>query len=163
MSEQELSGVCDVCGAKATGFTMKLVNKESYPVPFHEITTRETSFYCDEHAPKPPKKEPRKVTDPYGEIVGLARMGDSEFGGLEDDPIFDIWEPLTKWTTEPPTVEGLYRVVCKDSSCLGSAGDAAWVEFAGDIVWGPGSDVPDDVGNYSHWLGPIPAPEPPEE
>jgi hypothetical protein len=62
------------------------------------------------------------------------------------------------WTTDPPTVEGLYRAINRD-------GFAYWVavhQYEGKYLvsrMGYGHDI--TLDNYTHWLGPLPIPEPP--
>ena len=69
---------------------------------------------------------------------------------------------ILKWTTEPPTQTGLYRAIAKDN------GMAYWVELTdlGNIgifsVYYFGNNVMYSVSDFTHWLGPLPVPEPPE-
>lgn len=59
-----------------------------------------------------------------------------------------------EWTTEPPTQAGLY-FACQ-------SGIVYWVEVLGNLtVDNPrGDGFP--LEDYSHWIGPLPQPEPPK-
>lgn len=63
------------------------------------------------------------------------------------------------WTTEPPTVEGLYKAKTK-------GGSTVWVLLV-SVKFGYCECFYDstmyDISNFTRWLGPIPEPEPPTE
>jgi hypothetical protein len=62
-----------------------------------------------------------------------------------------------KWTTEPPTQEGLYRA--KDIN-----GWVSWVLVDANLyVYEFREDSEFVLQDYTHWLGPIPPPELPKE
>jgi hypothetical protein len=67
-----------------------------------------------------------------------------------------------RWTTNPPTEPGLYRAKRWDG------GFVNWVEV-GEFTHGYpfvlmyGSDVTLGLDEFTHWLGPLPVPEPPTE
>jgi len=58
------------------------------------------------------------------------------------------------WTTGSPIKDGIYQAV------LG--GDVVMAEVAGDIVWLLGDDMPYELSDFTHWLGPIQLAEKPE-
>jgi hypothetical protein len=61
-----------------------------------------------------------------------------------------------KWTTEPPTEPGLYRAVHKDKT-------VGWVMVGKRHGWVLkfGDDGISKKEDFTHWLGPLPVPEPP--
>ncbi len=69
--------------------------------------------------------------------------------------VAEMWD-CPEWTTEPPTVEGLYFAKHKK-------GDGPmWVYFDGKEVLHFDYEGAADVSDFSHWLGPIPEPGPPK-
>ena len=69
---------------------------------------------------------------------------------------------VLQWTTTPPTQGGLYKARQKGVGTL-------WVEvWSLSGGWLPliktfGSDVDSGLEDFTHWLGPLPEPEPPTE
>lgn len=69
------------------------------------------------------------------------------------------------WTITPPTTTGLYwafdgdEVVPVDVYVNGLGGTARLVGFE----LGNDYTTPRKLSDYSHWIGPLPVPEPPEE
>jgi hypothetical protein len=64
-----------------------------------------------------------------------------------------------RWTTDPPTVGGWYWLYFK------SAGTPLHCLFVQLDQWGDPWVDSDDIWafeNVTHWLGPIPTPEPPQ-
>lgn len=63
-----------------------------------------------------------------------------------------------EWTTTPPTVEGWYWVKEK-----GNGFTMAFVKYKrGHFeIWIDG-EYRNDYEEYTHWLGPLPEPEPPQ-
>lgn len=157
-------GKCDICGAPAIGEIWEIRNDSEAPILWtggFGFPGQTVTRYCEEHKPKPPKKESRKITDPYGEIVGLAYMGESEFGGPGENPIFDIWDPLTEWKTESPTICDWYWVMRDGKTDIVYLATAADANIPG-TVWVTGEEDSRPVSDFTHWLGPIPTPAPPK-
>lgn len=61
-----------------------------------------------------------------------------------------------KWTTEPPTAEGFYWVRVRNNRTGETETD---MQYLGGEH---GYTVP-DLSSATHWLGPLPVPEPPYE
>ena len=60
------------------------------------------------------------------------------------------------WTKEPPTIDGWYWAM--------RLGVPEMVSVELPLVWWPvGGDPMIRLSEFSHWLGPIPFPEPPTE
>lgn len=64
-----------------------------------------------------------------------------------------------EWTTTPPTVEGWYWVKPR---YLDDSIEPYIVEAKQGKAYVTGDDQPDDFDMFSHWLGPLPVPEPPQ-
>jgi hypothetical protein len=68
----------------------------------------------------------------------------------------------TGWTTTPPTEPGFYWAVDHqgDVDCVWLSDDdqipGAWLG-----VWVTGIEYPYALADFSHWMGPVPVPEPP--
>jgi hypothetical protein len=60
-----------------------------------------------------------------------------------------------KWTTEPPTKEGWYWAVDNEN-------EIEIVEFTDGELYVTGWENAVAENHFTHWCGPIPAPEPPK-
>jgi hypothetical protein len=73
------------------------------------------------------------------------------------------------WTTETPTVEGWYWFRVKSGTSESSITELSYIEIRGGracfapLVNGYEFDDDYEMSDITHWLGPIPAPEPPTE
>ncbi len=82
---------------------------------------------------------------------------------MDDDNWLDV-ETVFKWTTEPPTAEGWYwarRVFTEGNEKqkeiqLYYFNGSIWLFSPDDYEYTPNSE------NFTHWLGPLPIPEPPQ-
>jgi hypothetical protein len=65
-----------------------------------------------------------------------------------------------KWTTTPPKEDGVYWAITK----RGNGPYCVDVDLRTGEVWHHGfsGDVSESISYYSHWLGPLPVPEPPK-
>jgi hypothetical protein len=74
-----------------------------------------------------------------------------------------------EWTTETPTVEGWYWFRVKSGTSESSITELSYIEIRGGracfapLVNGYEFDDDYEMSDITHWLGPIPAPEPPTE
>lgn len=68
-----------------------------------------------------------------------------------------------QWTTEPPKQRGLYRAI--DTKGIGWWVHVSQEPYREDVFYvsrfGYGHNV--SLDNFTHWLGPLPMPEPPKE
>lgn len=65
---------------------------------------------------------------------------------------------ILRWTTEPPTVEGWYWALDVYQKGINKI-----VYVTQGTVFEVGNLIPQKIGNYHHWLGPLPIPEPPKD
>jgi hypothetical protein len=64
------------------------------------------------------------------------------------------------WTTTPPTKEGWYwAMLSKEYSILYPL---VLVEFREGTIYTHGNKAPASFESFTHWLGPLPVPEPPK-
>lgn len=80
----------------------------------------------------------------------------NEYGNdPEEDKIYRMWRNLNEWTTTPPAVAGWYWV-----NKLRVLDQTYWISIKWCAHWNNEKD--DDIV-VTHWLGPLPIPEPPKE
>jgi hypothetical protein len=69
-------------------------------------------------------------------------------------------EETFNWTTTPPTEPGWYwAMLSKEYSILYPL---VLVEFREGTIYTHGNEAPASFESFTHWLGPLPLPEPPK-
>lgn len=68
------------------------------------------------------------------------------------------WKAL-KWTTETPTIEGWYWA----RTYVGVKEKIFVVEMRQTGIFITNAECPFPTSMFTHWLGPLPVPEPPDE